>query len=142
MMPVRSNCTPFDVETSKVRTTFAHGPGQAAGGVYENGLFVKSLKAKCLKSVTVHGFVSGRETGISAVTVFDEPDVPSGIARIDTFPPATWAGAAGSPAGGRPAPPRQPAVIAVKTQIERRRFIMERPRSLTRRALLGYGTIS
>jgi hypothetical protein len=61
------------MEKSALRTTLAHGPGHAAGGVNENGLGEKSAKAKLLNSVTTQGTVLGRETGGSAVAVFAEP---------------------------------------------------------------------
>src|SRR5215471_8901606 len=61
------------MEKSASRTTFAHGPGQDAGGVKENNLGEKSAKAILLKSCTTQGVVCGRGTGGSAVAVFGEP---------------------------------------------------------------------
>jgi hypothetical protein len=61
------------MEKSAFRTTFAHGPGHAAGGVNENGLGEKFAKATLLNSVTTQGTVLGRETGGSAVAVLAEP---------------------------------------------------------------------
>lgn len=61
------------MEKSAFRTTLAHGPGQAAGGVTEKGLGEKSAKATLLNSVTTQGVVLGRGTGGSAVAVLPEP---------------------------------------------------------------------
>src|SRR6185312_1649387 len=61
------------MEKSAFNTTLAHGPGQPAGGVNENGLGEKSAKATLLNSVTKQGGVSGRVSGGSAVAVFPDP---------------------------------------------------------------------
>src|SRR5215467_457425 len=61
------------MEKSASRTTFAHGPGQDAGGANENNLGEKFAKAILLKSCTTQGVVRGRGTGGSAVAVLGEP---------------------------------------------------------------------
>src|SRR5215469_2417523 len=73
MLAVRSNCRPAWIEKLAVSTTFAHGPGQAAGGVYWKGLGLKSANLKLLNSETTQGVVFGRGTGGSAVAVLGEP---------------------------------------------------------------------
>src|SRR5579864_408240 len=75
---VRSNCRPAVTEKSASSTTFAQGPGQAAGGVYENVFGLKSANCRFENSCTVQGVVGGRGTGGSAVTVFGEPIVGAG----------------------------------------------------------------
>src|SRR5579859_7117790 len=61
------------MEKSAFKTTLAHGPGQPAAGVKENGLGEKSAKEKLLNSVTTQGVVLGRAMGGSAVAVLAEP---------------------------------------------------------------------
>src|SRR5579862_3023200 len=87
---VRSNCRPAVTEKSASSTTFAQGPGQAAGGVYENVFGLKSANCRFENSCTVQGVVGGRGTGGSAVTVFGEPIVGAG-----GEPGSAMAGAAG-----------------------------------------------
>jgi hypothetical protein len=66
------------MEKSAFKITLAHGPGQAAGGVNENGLGEKSANAKLLNSVTTQGVVFGRVIGGSAVAVFPDPTTRPG----------------------------------------------------------------
>src|SRR5215831_2478204 len=73
MLAVRSNWRPACTEKLAVSTTFAHGPGQAAGGVYWKVLGLKSANLKLLNSETTQGVVFGRGTGGSAVAVLGEP---------------------------------------------------------------------
>jgi hypothetical protein len=66
------------IEKSPSKTTFAHGPGQPAGGVKENDFGEKSANATFVKSDTTQGCAPGRATGGSAVTVFADPIVGPG----------------------------------------------------------------
>src|SRR5579864_9634830 len=60
---------------SAVKTTFAHGPGQSAGGVKLKGTGSKLSNSALFRSWTMQGVVDGRGTVGSAVTVFEEPMV-------------------------------------------------------------------
>jgi ApbE superfamily uncharacterized protein (UPF0280 family) len=59
-----------------LKTTFANGPGQPAGGAYENGTPAYCANVALTKSLSTHGLSFGRGTGASAVTVFAEPMSP------------------------------------------------------------------
>jgi hypothetical protein len=81
MLVVRSCWRPAFTEKSADRITLAHGPGQPAGGVNENGLGLPFSGPTLEKSCTTHGVVLGRVSGGSAVAVFAEP-ICSGLCAI------------------------------------------------------------
>src|SRR5579864_1153960 len=134
---VRSNCRPAVTEKSASSTTFAQGPGQAAGGVYENVFGLKSANCRFENSSTVQGVVGGRGTGGSAVTVFGEPMVGAGgagdtcDAAADAMSPAGGQSGRAVPGTARPrllARPRPARNAVTVCQRERRKGrVMARP---------------
>jgi hypothetical protein len=56
-----------------VKTTFCHGAGQPDGGVYWYVGMMKLTNCNPTNSDTMQGFHVGRDTGGSAVTVFEDP---------------------------------------------------------------------